>query len=333
MDRVIEDYETKLRAKEAKQHELQKQLGDLAIAVNMEAYKKKKVTVEKRSKDRYMTKNRIDEDRKYEVKLDDNLNKGDREVRKAIYQHHKLDGDLSTAQDKIFQQNRDRNRQLQDVRFRLKKNRKTQQNLGKQSQLINFDINREEQNENIERHTEKRTERLNKWLTDKIQSEQAQEDRLYNSAQNWQFAQKVVKQEEAVQHMDRIVQQCTVEEKSLYSDFRDSDLKFQNAAQEVHKLQNRLLDQRRQNAEKIKNEMTEVNQEEQTMLQQLLKKQAEMNKLLAKRSFSYQRLQQQSSVNREHRELLDRHQNELEHTRGIQQATAKLSTSKSDDAK
>jgi hypothetical protein len=73
-------------------------------------------------------------------------------------------------------------------------------------------------------------------------------------------------------------------EYALYNKVKTAEYARQKQEQQVRRLSSKLLDMRRQNAIKIKEEMTEISKEEEDLTQRLLREQALLKKVLMQHS-------------------------------------------------
>lgn len=79
--------------------------------------------------------------------------------------------------------------------------------------------------------------------------------------------------------LQKMVSKGEEKEQALYSRMRSSEYARQKQEQVVRRLQKKLMDVKKKNAEKIKNEMSELSRQERELEQSLVREQAQLGKV------------------------------------------------------
>ncbi|KAK2189689.1 hypothetical protein NP493_99g01034 [Ridgeia piscesae] len=284
VDTLSKEFETKLRAKEAENFKLQQELADLALTLNMEAQKgrKEEVVVEAEHKNEKVK--RIQADRTADVDLENKLSKSDGDVKVAEVERRRLSANLTLTRAHLQVKQREEGRHKIDTETRLRGNITEQKMLSEISQQIDLEHKAKQIEHNVKVHEDRRKVRASE-VVKSMKTRMDQHETHYSGKFQKRYAEQLRREhEDHLKHFQKMVGKGEDQEYNLHNRVKNAEYARQKQEQRVRKLNQQLMELKRKNAVKIKNEMTEVERSEKELEQQLLREQAELTKVTIMRN-------------------------------------------------
>ncbi|ELU18781.1 hypothetical protein CAPTEDRAFT_229333 [Capitella teleta] len=319
------DYETRLRKKEEEQFRLKQELAELAIALNMESQKGRQQEDHHR-KDRKREQHvRLNDDNKMTNGLENKLAKSDGDNKAAEAAKRKLSADLMLTKAHLQLKNREEIRHKQDIVSRLKNNGSEQKQLNDVALHAELDLKSKLIDQRIQEHNKRRQGIATTAMVTRKEKSERHETHYGLKATKRKAEQQRREHEDHLKHFSKEVTKGEEAEYALYNKVKNAEYARQKQEQSVRRLSNKLLEMKRVNAVKIKEEMTERTKEEQEMHQRLQREQAMLNKMHTQREERYLVLQKHREKLRMDKYLLSEH--EREHERLVRIGTRSEPTS------
>ncbi|XP_067949638.1 calponin homology domain-containing protein DDB_G0272472-like [Watersipora subatra] len=322
-NRLVSEFESKLRTKESEQFELKKKLADYAIKLNMEASKGREFKGKSHEETYKETAKRIRSDLETNRSLDKKLSKGDVNAKTAITEKRRLSADLTLQRAHLGLKNREEIRQLQDTRNELSQTAYQQRKLNEGAVQAELDLKTKLIDKKLKVHEARKTQLMHHALTSRKEKSELQEKAFAEKFQR-RFADMAKREhEDHLKHFQRMVVKGEEEETRLYNKVREAEYARQKQEQQVKRLQLKQQQIKNKNSQEMKKRLTTIVSMEKEQEQKILREQGVLDKLHAEREESYEKLQK-------HREMLKRDQHNLEkhdkeHAR-LQKIAAKSNT-------
>ncbi|XP_071808859.1 uncharacterized protein [Asterias amurensis] len=305
VQKLSEEFTDRMKTKEEETFRLNKELADIALTINMEAQKQRKMAVETKkdgrgdSKDKIKTDNELEA--QFEAKIRKNFNKsGQFETNKR-----RLSLDLVQSNVNMLEKNRDGGRQLLDTRNRLQDNHVTQRKLQEAALNAKLDLTNKKIEQKLQSHEARKSRRLQHITALKKKEHEKElmdwEDRF--SKRQYDSTRRGY--EDTLKHAKRTVTKQEEIEHDLSTRVRTSEYARKQKEQQCKRLQQQLAELKRKNAQRIKEQMIECSQREKELEQKILREQSELFKSHVNREEGYVTLQQHRMMMKEDRIILD----------------------------
>ncbi|XP_005091012.1 trichohyalin [Aplysia californica] len=310
VNRLSQDFESKMRQKEEEQHKLKQELAELSITLNMEA-QKARVQKHDYSRDKKRdTTSRIHDDLSAQKNLDHKLTKSDGDIKEAMMSKRKLDADLALTKAHLDIKKRDEQRHLTDTQIRLEDNTTTQRQLNDSAFHAGMDLKARQIDQKVEAHNARRVNRLTAHMKQKKEKEDGQQEVWEQRFRVRDHEAQRKKHEDELKFFQKMVNKGEEQEQMLYSNVRNAEYSRQKQDQAVRRLQQNLAEIKRINAVKMKMDAVERKRQEDDIQQQLIREKAELDKVHAQREESYLRLQAHRLKLKDDKHLLVEHDRE-----------------------
>ncbi|XP_064621413.1 trichohyalin-like isoform X1 [Lineus longissimus] len=312
VDRLSRDYETKIRLKEEEQFRLKQELAELAIALNMEAQKGRQTRVDGEKERRRELQAKIDDDKANESALNNKLLKSQGDVKGADITKRKLSADLTLTKAHMAIKAREEGRHLQDTHIKLEDNRAHQRQLNLASMHADMELKTKKLEQKLQATESRKMRMMSQALREKKEREEAQESLLSQKHIKRYNEQKRREHEDHLKHFQKKVRKSEEIEQDLYGKVRNAEYARQKQEQSVRRMQNKLGEIKRKNAVKLKEETVNCQNAEREMEQQLIREQAELDKVHAQREENYFTLQKHRALMQEEKHHCTEHEREHE---------------------
>ncbi|XP_041363124.1 golgin subfamily A member 6-like protein 6 [Gigantopelta aegis] len=322
--RLSQEFENQMRLKEEEKFQLMKELGDLAIALNMEAQKGRVQSVEIEKEKSKENTQRIKEDLTHDKLLNEKLARSDVESKTALQNKRRLSVDLSVTKSHLDIKKRDEQRHLTDTQIRLEDNTTTQRSLNNAALCAGMDLKAKRIDQRLEAHNARRVNQLHNHMKLKKDREQSQQAVWEERFKKRYQEQQIREHEDSIKFFSKMVNKGDDLEQSLYNKVRNAEYARQQQEQSVRRMQQTLAEIKRINNLKLTQEIVDRQRQEKELEQRLLKEKAELDKVHAQREESYIRLQNHRRQLQEDQYLLEEHQREHErlHRIGVKSDTS-----------
>ncbi|KAL5018192.1 hypothetical protein ScPMuIL_003914 [Solemya velum] len=320
--RLSTEFEAKLRQKEEEEFRLKQELGELAIALNMEVQKGREEKV-KIDREKWIDKeNRLNEDRLADSTVDNKLMKSDSVTKAAESSKRKLSAELVLTKSHLSIRKRDEQRHLADTQIRLEDNTSTQRQLNKAAVHAELDKKVKEIEHKVEIHNARRVQQLSESIKVRKEKQVAQQEVLEARFKRRFSEQQRKRHEDSLKFFQKMVTKGEEAEHNLYSKVRNAEYSRQKQELVVKKLKNKLQEERQKNAERVKEDLAIQARTEQELEQRLLREKAELdNSLLhSQREDSYLKVQRHWQMQKDDKQRLAAYK--LENDRLIQIGSA-----------
>lgn len=319
MEKLSQEFETHVRAKEEEQHKVKEELASLAITMNMEAQKRRHQEVDtQRQKNRSTIKEITDtRTRSDAMKHEEDVKQ--RAGARHEEQQRKLDQTTQSKQNNVRAKQRQEGRHLADVRTQLQQTSDMQHYMQQEAEYLQLSIRNDEINERVDQANAKWRKQLDSF-------QQHVKDRNKQEFHNWsnralglENEAKKREHEDRLKTLSKTISHQDSIEHSLYSRARDAESLRKKQVQIVEKLQNDLDILKRNNARKLKEAAVAAQKTEQELQQKIVRESAELSKAVNTREESLRSLTVQRRRAREDRRMLD--EEKKEHTRRVKIAS------------
>ncbi|XP_074647251.1 uncharacterized protein LOC141903151 [Tubulanus polymorphus] len=314
-DRLVREFQHKLKLREEEQFKLKQELADLAIELNMEAQKGREMKSDAAKDKKKSNQMKIEDDKTVDKDLDNKLGKSDSDVKVADTTKRRLSANLERMKSKTSMKTREEGRHMLDTRVKLNDNRSVQRQLNITAMEAEQDLKTKEINNKIQMTETRKKNKLSKMMREKKEKEISQQIVFEDRFKRRMIEQKKREHEDHLKHFQKTVKKDEDVEHDLFNKVRNTEYNRQKQEQVVRHLQSQLASLKRENALKLKQEMIERSNNEKDIHQKLQREQAELAKMHAQREDSYQTLMKHRALMEEERHLLNEH--EREHARLI----------------
>ncbi|KAK7111931.1 trichohyalin-like isoform X2 [Littorina saxatilis] len=311
--RLSQDFESRMRNKEEEQHRLKNELAELAITLNMVAQKGRVQDVDHSRTQQKESTTRIRDDLDSDKNIDNRMQRSDGDVKGAEMTKRKLSADLVLTKSHLDIKKRDEQRHLTDTQIRLEDNTNVQRQLNETARYADMDLKAKQIDQRLKAHNAKRVNRLATSMKTKKEKEDAQQEVWESRFKARSLEADRKKHEDSLKFFSKMVTKDEEREQSLYNSVREAEYARQKKDQEVRRINQKLLNVRAANQQKLKQEQIKVNHSETELEQVLMREKAELDKMHSQREESYIQLQSHRHKMKEDKFLLERH--EREHTR------------------
>ncbi|CAD5112862.1 DgyrCDS2074 [Dimorphilus gyrociliatus] len=310
IEHINEQYTDKLRQSEEEQNRLKRELGELAISLNMEAQKGKTKVLEYKYETVKEKTKRLNDDKVRNEEIENKLGKSDVDSKAAERSKRKLSAELSLTRAHLQLKQREEGRHKQDTETRLKNNATEQKQLSEMAANVELEMKSRQIDKKIIDINNRKKEKLEKDLTEKKEKSQNHEEIFNSKFQKRNADHRVKIHEDHLKHFQKSVNKGEEIEQELYQRVRDAEYKRQKQDQEVKKLQTTMADIKKKNALRLQRAMAENEREERELEQKLIREQALLNKLHTDREANYGILISHRDRLREEKYLLEEHDRE-----------------------
>ncbi|XP_033125100.1 trichohyalin-like [Anneissia japonica] len=325
--RLNEEYTKKLKMKEEETFKLNRDLAEIALAVNMEAQKRRAIHFQHikdhhaESKDKMQVGNEIES--AYETKVKKTQIKGDQ----FENNRRRLSLDLTVSKSNLEEKSRDEGRQLLDTRNRLQDNFILQKQLQESALNAKLDLKSKKMNSRLQAHESRKQMRLKEFSLQKRRQYEQKETQWEDRFQKRNQDSKRRENEDNLKHITKEVNKLEEVEHDLFNRVRNAEYTRKQREQMCKRLKGKLLDLRRKNAETLKRQMLQCLEQEKEVEQKLLREQAELDKAHVNREENYLTLQQHRIKMREDQYVLSETAREHNRLMRIGEKTDDLSAS------
>ncbi|XP_013420487.1 myosin-11 [Lingula anatina] len=308
--KIQQEFDLKMKKKEEEQFRLKQELAELSISLNMEAQKGRSIKEDAQRDSKKENKQRIDEDLTMQRTLDHKLTKSDSNVKTALMNRRKLSADLTLTKAHLNLKGREEGRHLQDTQIRLEDNSNIQRQLNQAALHAELDLKAKQIEQNLHAHDARKVSRLRQAVKEKKEKSEIMENQYSERFQKRFIEARRREHEDHLRHFQKTVTKAEEYEHSLYNKVREAEYARQKQEQTVRRLQNKLLEAKRKNAVKLKEEMVTIQKLEEELQQELVREKAALDKVHARREESYIQLQKHRQTMREDKHNLNEHERE-----------------------
>ncbi|XP_071952628.1 uncharacterized protein [Antedon mediterranea] len=325
--RLNEEYTKKLEMKEEETFKLNRELAEIALAVNMEAQKRRAIHFQhikdhhSEAKNKMNVGNELEET--FETKVKKTQNKGDQ----FETNRRRLSLDLVVSKSNLQEKSRDEGRQLLDTRNRLQDNSVLQRQLQEAALNCKLDMKSKKMNSRLQAHEARKQTRLRDISFQKKKQFENKELQWEERYQKRSYEAKRRGNEDNLKHITKEVNKLEEMEHDLFNKVRNAEYTRKQREQMCKRLKGKLLELRRKNAETVKRQMLECLEKEKELEQKLLREQAELDKAHANREEGYLTLQQHRMKMREDQYILSETSREHNRLQRIGERNDQLSAS------
>ncbi|CAF0981483.1 unnamed protein product [Didymodactylos carnosus] len=318
LNRLHTDFEQKIQMKEIEENRIKKELGEIALALNMEAQKTKtdlKEFQQLMNRDKIMAiKTDLNEEQKHEQKM----NQTSVHVKNYDLERRRLSGDITLHKSALDLKQREAVRRIVDTKNRLENIYVKQRELNKAASVAEQDRRAIELITKVENVNNRRNQLMSQYLRDKTEKSEEKEVLGSEKAKVSYIDLETKQHEDHLKHFQKIMNKNEEQEHDLYKNVKEAEFSRRKKEQDVKKLQGELVKTKRVHAEKIKGEISKAEKTEKEIKQQLVKEKSRLDKLHAKREDSYLKLLHQREHIRDSKSLLETHEKEHERLLRVQ---------------
>ncbi|CAF0822646.1 unnamed protein product [Didymodactylos carnosus] len=336
LSRLHLDFEQKVQSKEIEENRIKKELGEIALALNMEAQKAKTDLKEFQHQTSVHVKNYDLERRRLSGDITLHKSLLDLKQREGTHAHRLLLQEcgehLVDMKELVHEYYRNHYtpiilrklllhhtlRRIVDTKNRLENIYAKQRELNKTAIVAEQDRRAIELMTKVEDVSNRRNQLMSQYLRDKTEKSEEKELLGSEKAKVRYIEIETRQHEDHLKHFQKVLNKNEEQEHDLYKSVKEAESGRRKKEQDVKKLQDELVKTKRVHAEKIKQEISKAEKAERELEQQLIKEKSKLDKLHAKREDSYLRLLRQRGQIRENKSLLETHEKEHERLLRVQ---------------
>jgi hypothetical protein len=313
IDLLNKEFTSKIQSKEQEQYHLKQELAELAIALNMEAHKGQELTQEHQRVVKQESNERLLTDRDADDKLQTKLAHSSKDVKTAEANRRRLSLDLTMKSARLQTKHREEERRKIDTERRMHDNKEEQKRLFDSARTVENEQQIRLSNQRVQEHNRRKKEQESEWLRERQEKNESSTSAYTEKFQQRHREEQRRQHEDHLNHFQKAVQRGEQRELELYNKLKEAEQARQQLDQSVRRSEMNLMETRRVNAARIKEEMTEMQRQEMELEQSLLRERALLAKAQACREETYQDMQRHRERLRQDRYLLSEH--EREHNR------------------
>ncbi|XP_038060810.1 trichohyalin-like [Patiria miniata] len=326
VQKLSEEFTDRMKTKEEETFALNKELADIALTINMEAQKQRKMAVDTSKDGKTESKDKIKADNEMEAQFDTKLRRNMGKAGQFENNKRRLSLDLAQSNVNMLEKNRDGGRQLLDTRNRLQENNATQRKLQEAALTAKLDFTNRKIAQKLQSHEVRKQRRLQHITALKKKEHEKELKDWEERFDKKQYESTRRGYEDTLKHAVRTVTKQEEIEHDLSNKVRTSEYARKQREQQCKRLQQQLAEMRRKNDQRIKQQMIEYYQKEKELEQKLLREQSELYKSHVNREEGYISLQQHRMMMKEDRIILDGTAKEHERLRKIGEKTELLNS-------
>eukprot|EP00795_Rhopilema_esculentum_P008309 gene8309-14272_t len=283
VESMTKEFENKMKLKEEEVYKLRKELGEMAISINMESQKQRTL--------------------KY-----DEENGTTAKALQAERKQQELDKHLDTTLNHISLKIREEGRKLTDVKSRLQKNSQLQRDA--QSDALHAAYNRQalDSDEKIKLVDARKAALQNSLTRDRKQRGAQILDEWRNRYLERTNEVKMKEVEDSVKHLSKFVAKQEDIEQSLYNQVKSSESERRKQEQTVEGIRQELSAVKKENARLIKETSIRCHKREEELVQKLLREEAALKKALSEREEKIRSFVKQRGFYQEEKDMLAKEQ-------------------------
>ncbi|XP_077999238.1 uncharacterized protein LOC144452101 [Glandiceps talaboti] len=313
VQRLNEEFTQKMKQKEDETFRLKKELAELALALNMEAGKRRTIQLDTHKDSKKDSIDKVKEANEMESDLDKKLRQNEGRANIFEKNRRRLSADLILSKSHISQKAREEGRHLQDTQNRLVDNTSTQRQLQEAALNAELDLKSKQIDQRVQAHDIKRHQKVNSLTRQrKVKHEQQLEAYMERMAKRQHDAERR-QHEDKLKHCVRTVNKQEEIEQDLYNKVRQAEYSRKQKEQLCKRITGKLDEIKRLNSIKMKEQAVECLRQEKDVEQKLQREQAELYKYHVNREESYLALQQHRVKMKEDKYMLE--ETEREHRR------------------
>ncbi|CAF0740928.1 unnamed protein product [Brachionus calyciflorus] len=307
------DYEQRIRRKEEEEARIKKEVAEIALALNMETIKAKNDLFDFKRMVEKTKEKQIKNDLESERELEENIAKTSNYIKNYDMTRRRLsaENDLEKSQWSLRQ--REAQRRIVDSRNKLESIYQKQRSLNEAATIADQDRRANDIEKKIEDITNRRQALNTRLLNEKIQKSDEHEQLFKSKASHRLTELQAKDHEDHLKHFQKLVQKDDEIEQDLYKSVKEAEFQRRKKDMELKKLQEQLVETKKQNAAQIKELIARAYSQEQEIEQKLLKEKSKLDKYSADREETYVKLLSHRERVKEDKFLLETH--EKEHNR------------------
>ncbi|CAF3383362.1 unnamed protein product [Rotaria socialis] len=306
------DFEHKVHQKELEENRVKKELGEIAMALNLEAQKAQSDMsqfVNIMSRDRTQT---IKHDLHEQQKFEERLNQTSIHVKNYDLERRRLSADATLHRSMLDLKQREALRRIVDTKNRLEVIYTKQRELNQNAAIAEQDRRAAELMMKMADIENRRTNLMNHYLREKTEKSEEREIIGSTKAKVRYAEHETQLHEDHLRHFQKTVVKNEEVEHDLRKSVKEADFERRKKEQEVQRLQEEIVRKKRLDAIRIREEISKAEHDEQELEQQFIKEKSKLDKLHTQCEDNYFRLLKQREQIRENKMLLQIHEREHE---------------------
>lgn len=306
------EFETKIQQKEFEENRIKKELGEIAMALNLEAQKAKNEMhdfVNILNRDRTQT---IKHDLEQERQFDERLNQTSIHVKNYDLERRRLSADVTLHRSMLDLKQREALRRIVDTKNRLETIYAKQRDLNKHAAIAEQDRRAAELMTKMADVESRRSQLADQNLKTKIERSEARETEGAGKAKVRHAEIETRQHEDHLRHFQKIVSKNEEIEHDLRKSVKDTEFDRRKKEQEIQTLESELIRKKHSDSLRIRDEIARAEREEKELEQHLIQEKSKLEQLHVRREDQYLRLLKQREQIRETKILLQTHQREHE---------------------
>lgn len=263
VDRLIDEFETKLRKKEGERIALQKELGELAIALCAEALKKKQqeeaVSTTVKDDQVHKLREELNLRRRLEVETEDFAKKAE----KMESMKRKQESEARSKKDQLAgREKREQDLDKRDLAKKHEDNHSQQKKIEDERHETRVRFKEGVVEQRLKISENRKLKDLTSGVAEKRRMKEEQEREALENFKRRDLDAKFHEHDDNVNHVLRLVSKDEMVEKDLLADVQNAERACQKEEGELAKIAALLQDVHKQNAHHIRSEMIKCSQEE-----------------------------------------------------------------------
>ncbi|XP_065062784.1 calponin homology domain-containing protein DDB_G0272472-like [Rhopilema esculentum] len=308
VESMTKEFENKMKLKEEEVYKLRKELGEMAISINMESQKQRTLKYDEEKAKTVSSKQNLLEKRKRNEDYTEKMNGTTAKALQAERKQQELDKHLDTTLNHISLKIREEGRKLTDVKSRLQKNSQLQRDA--QSDALHAAYNRQalDSDEKIKLVDARKAALQNSLTRDRKQRGAQILDEWRNRYLERTNEVKMKEVEDSVKHLSKFVAKQEDIEQSLYNQVKSSESERRKQEQTVEGIRQELSAVKKENARLIKETSIRCHKREEELVQKLLREEAALKKALSEREEKIRSFVKQRGFYQEEKDMLAKEQ-------------------------
>ncbi|CAF4994130.1 unnamed protein product [Rotaria sp. Silwood1] len=306
------EFENKFHQKELEENRAKKELGEIAMALNLEAQKSKiemNDFLNVMNRDRTQT---IKHDLEQKQQFEERLNQTSIHVKNYDLERRRLSADVTFHRSMLDLKQREALRRIVDTKNRLETIYTKQRELNQNAAIAEQDRRAAELMTKMNDIENRRTNLMNQYLREKTEKSEERETVGANKAKVRHAEFETRQHEDHLRHFQKTVSKNEEVEHELRKSVKETEFERRKKEQEVQQLKQELDRKKRLDSIHIREEIAKAEREEKDLEQQLTKEKSKLDKLHTQCEDNYLRLLKQREQIRETKTLLQIHQREHE---------------------
>ncbi|PAA54295.1 hypothetical protein BOX15_Mlig014375g1 [Macrostomum lignano] len=291
VDRLMADYEKRLRLKREQEEALLRELRELGDDLGMEAIKGRELSLQQLRQRQLGEKEKVRQDREEETSVEEQLKHGSDDQKASVMRQRRLSAELANRNERLDAKKRQDDRALIDTRTALNMETRRQRQLDKELQLADTDRRRVRVEQRVDEARDRRRQQTEEQMSERRERADESEATYAERAQQRAAAAQRADHDEALRHFQRVVSKLEDEEASLYQRVRSTEASRQDEEQQVRRLAAQLRRARGRGASESLQRLAASNREARQLEEELLRHQSRLDSLTAEREEAYLRLE------------------------------------------